>query len=374
MIPHRFGDPHAVMRFALQLAVRGIGRVEPNPAVGAVLVDDALNLVAAGYHGEFGGPHAEIDVLAAAGPRTRGATLFVTLEPCCHHGKTPPCTQAVIEAGVRRVIVATPDPAPHADGAGIRELEDAGIDVEVGLCREDAERLIAPFRTLVTQGRPYVHAKWAMTLDGKVASRSGDSMWISNEASRRIVHALRGRSDAIVVGSGTARHDDPLLTARPPGPRTPTRVVLDSRASLPLSSKLAVTADEAPVLVACGSHARSQDAERLRQAGIEVLFASNETANAEGWFDVVWLLQELGSRGMTNVIVEGGPTVLGAFFDAGLIDEFHVFIAPKTLGGGAAPSALSGLGREKIRDASCIVPLQTRPLGGDIYVRGIPAR
>src|SRR5438876_5484673 len=227
------------MRRALELAARGRGAVEPNPLVGAVVLDAAGQLVGEGWHRKFGAAHAEVNAFAEAGDQARGGTLVVTLEPCCHHGKTPPCTEAVLRAGIRRVVAAMPDPFPQVAGRGADLLRTAGVHVEFGVGKAEARRLNAPYLKLLATGRPYVHAKWAMTLDGKIATRSGNSKWISGEASRRRVHELRGRMDAIVVGIGTALADDPLLTARPPGPQTPLRVVLDSRGRTPLTSKLA---------------------------------------------------------------------------------------------------------------------------------------
>ncbi len=267
----RFDSEAAVMRHALAIAAQGIGYVEPNPAVGAVLVDENLNLIAEGFHERFGGPHAEVNAIAAAGERTRGATLFVTLEPCCHHGKTPPCSRAVIAAGVKRVVVATQDPAPHVAGGGIAELRAAGIEIELGVCEAEARRMVAPFATLMTLGRPFVHAKWAMTLDGKIATRTGHSKWISNRQSREIVHQLRGRMEAIIVGAGTALADDPLLTARPRGSRTPTRIVVDAQGKLSADSQLARTARETPVLLATTSAGDASRLQTLEQLGVEVL-------------------------------------------------------------------------------------------------------
>src|SRR5579884_2079657 len=220
------------MRRALELAEHGRGYVEPNPLVGAVVVRDG-QLVGEGWHQHYGEAHAEIHALAAAGEGSRGATLYVTLEPCCHFGKTPPCTDAVLRAGIRRVVAAMPDPFPAVAGKGAELLRQAGVTVELGIGEAEARRLNAPYLKLLEKRRPWVHAKWAMTLDGKIATRTGDSKWISNEASRRIVHALRGRMDAVIVGAGTALADDPLLTARPPGPRVATRAVLDSTGRLP---------------------------------------------------------------------------------------------------------------------------------------------
>src|SRR5947209_8912721 len=204
------------MRRALNLAERGRGAVEPNPLVGAVIVRDET-AVGEGWHRQYGAAHAEVNALAEAGAAAHGATLYVTLEPCCHHGKTPPCTDAVLRAGIGRVVAAMPDPFPQVAGKGAARLQAAGVAVEFGVCESEARRLNAPYLKLLATGRPYVHAKWAMTLDGKIATRTGDSKWISGDASRHLVHQLRGRMDAVVVGVGTALADDPLLTVRPPG-------------------------------------------------------------------------------------------------------------------------------------------------------------
>src|SRR5437660_9299144 len=240
------------MRRALELAERGRGYDEPNPLVGAVTVRDG-QIVGEGWHQRFGEAHAEVNALAAAGEAVRGATLYVTLEPCCHFGKTPPCTEVVLRSGVTRVVAAMLDPYPQVAGQdpqfagqGTAILRSAGIQVDVGLGEREASRLNGPYLKLLATGRPYVHVKWAMSLDGKIATRTGDSKWISGKASRHWVHALRGKMDAIVVGGGTARADDPLLTVRPPGPRTPVRVVVCGAHSLSLGSQLVRTARETP--------------------------------------------------------------------------------------------------------------------------------
>lgn len=366
----RFADPPAVMRRALELAARGIGAVEPNPPVGAVVVDDDLNLLGEGWHQRCGGPHAEVCALEGAGERARGATLFVTLEPCAHFGRTPPCAPLVVQKGIRRVVAAVQDPAPHADGAGFRILREAGISVEIGLLGDEARQLIAPFTKLMTCGLPYVHAKWAMTLDGRIATRTGSSRWISGEESRRIVHELRGRMDAIVVGIGTVLADDPLLTARPPGPRTATRIVVDSQARLPATSQLATTAREQPVLVAVSSAAPKERCDVLRELGIEVLQLSDTAAAQRPQVDLSALLQELGRRRMTHILVEGGSHLLGAFFDARLINECHVFIAPKLVGGEQARGPFAGLGVADLSEAVGVDVLSAQSIGEDIYLCG----
>src|ERR1043165_4425203 len=233
---------------AIDLARRGQGHVEPNPMVGCVIVQGE-EVVGEGWHKLFGSPHAEVHALNAAGERARGATMYVTLEPCCHQGKTPPCTDAIVAAGISRVVAAIEDSFPQVAGRGAAILREAGIAVEFGACAAEARRQNAPYLHLLRTGQPYVHAKWAMSLDGKIATRTGASRWISNKASQQRTHLLRGRMDAIIVGIGTALADDPLLTARPPGPRAPCRVVLDSRARLPLMSQLVRTAREVPTLV-----------------------------------------------------------------------------------------------------------------------------
>ena len=375
-VPLKFDSPSAVMWHAIEIASRGLGRVEPNPAVGAVLVDEHLNLLADGYHERFGGPHAEANALSDFAARFEdsgvreellaNATLYVTLEPCCHHGKTPPCSEAVINAGVRRVSVGIRDPSPHVAGGGIQQLQTAGVDVSTGLAEEQIRELNAPFLKRLETGLPWVHAKWAMTLDGKIATRTGMSKWISSEASRQRVHLLRGRMDAIIVGIGTARADDPLLTVRVPGPRTPARVVVDSAATLSIDSQLVRTVNEAPVLVAVSENAPAERIDALRDAGVEVVVAGR----AGDKVDLTKLLRELGGRAMTNVLIEGGGELLGAAFDAGLVDEAHVFVAPKFAGGDAAVTPVGGTGVEVIPEASQLRSQTVEQVGDDVYIHG----
>lgn len=350
---------------ALDLAARGQGRVEPNPQVGCVIVRDS-QVVGEGWHQQYGGPHAEVEALRSAGAQARGATLYVTLEPCCHFGKTPPCTQAVIAAGVSRVVAAMRDPFPQVAGQGLAELAAAGIQTQVGVLEREARTLLAPYLKLVTQGRPWIIAKWAMTLDGKISSHAGDSRWISGESSRRIVHELRGRVDGILVGRGTALADDPMLTARPAGPRTALRIVVDSRASLPLTSQLVRTAREIPVLLAVATDAPSDKCQQLRAAGCEVRLCQGMS-----WADRLDdLLAELGRRRLTSVLVEGGGVLLGSLFDADQIDEAHIFIAPKLIGGEHAVPPLAGRGREAISQAAQLYDAQFARSGDDIYIHG----
>jgi len=357
------------MARAIALAACGEGAVEPNPMVGCVLVQRG-EIVGEGFHERFGGPHAEIVALQQAGARAAGATAYVTLEPCCHHGKTPPCTQALIEAGVSRVVAAVSDPFPQVAGRGIAHLEAAGVTCDIGVRREEALWLMAPYRKLLATGRPWLIAKWAMTLDGKLATSSGDSHWISNEASRSVVHQLRGRVDAILVGSGTARADNPLLTARPADyadvRRIATRVVFDSSASLPLDSRLAKTARDVPVLIASSQDAPEDACHRLAEAGAEVWRCPDASHTAR----LSALLEELGRRKMTNVLVEGGSRLLGTLLDMGTVDEVHVFIAPKIAGGEAAMSPIGGAGVQRMRDALRLREIAIEELAGDIYIHG----
>ncbi|VTT97266.1 riboflavin biosynthesis protein : Riboflavin biosynthesis protein RibD OS=Pirellula staleyi (strain ATCC 27377 / DSM 6068 / ICPB 4128) GN=Psta_1878 PE=3 SV=1: dCMP_cyt_deam_1: RibD_C [Gemmataceae bacterium] len=353
------------MKHALALAERGRGAVEPNPMVGAVVLDAAGNLVGEGWHQKFGGPHAEVFALQAAGERARGGTVIVTLEPCCHHGKTPPCTDAVLRSGAKRVVAAMADPFPKVAGGGVKLLRDAGVEVEVGVCETEARRLNAPYLKLLGTGRPWVHLKWAMTLDGKIATRTGDSKWISGEESRAKVHQLRRRVDAVLVGRGTVVADDPLLTARPAGLRTAARVVVTASGDLPERCQLRATAREVPVIV----YTTAANAEKLtgwRADGAEVVpLPASDTGLSPNA-----VLADLGARRFTNVLVEGGAGLLGAFLDANAGDEFHVFIAPKFVGGDKAMSPVGGRGVELMRDALELAECVTEACGGDVYLHG----
>ncbi|GIW81615.1 MAG: riboflavin biosynthesis protein RibD [Gemmatales bacterium] len=352
------------MAQALALAERGRGYVEPNPLVGAIVVRDG-ELVGIGWHERFGGAHAEVGALKAAGSKAQGATLYVTLEPCCHHGKTPPCTDAIIAAGIRRVVAALVDPFSQVAGKGIDQLRAAGIRVDVGTCAEQARQLNAPYFKLIQTGTPYVHAKWAMSLDGKIATAAGDSKWISSEESRRVVHELRGRMDAIVVGIGTVLRDDPLLTARPKGARVPMRIVLDSHGRIPENAQLIRTIDEAPVVLAV-TDCPAERKDALTRLGCEVWSLSTRFNRP----DVTSLLEELGKRKLTNILIEGGAEVFGSFLDARAIDEVHVFVAPKLIGGTEAKSAVGGKGIAQIADALELEDRNVEARGKDIVIHG----
>lgn len=376
----RFASDEDAMRYALRLARRGFGAVEPNPQVGAVLTTADGQLIAEGWHQACGGPHAEVHALRAAGERARDAVLYVTLEPCCHHGRTPPCTQAVLAAGVRRVVVGCADPAPHVAGRGLQQLRAAGLAVEEGVCGVEATSLIAPFVRLQLQQRPWVHAKWAMTLDGRVASRTGHSRWISGPASLQYVHVLRSRMEAIVTGAGTVRADDPQLTVRlteagesefPAAARVPLRVVLDTHGTaVQAGCGLLRTLPLAPLLVCVGAGCAEAECERLRGLGVQVLRVDGGDGGDGGGVAIGQVLAELGRRGLTHVLLECGPALMGSFFDAGLVDELHVFVAPKLVGGGAALGPVGGLGLELIPGRGVLEDVSWRQLGDDLLLEG----
>ncbi len=350
-----------MMRRALTLARRGEGLVEPNPMVGCVLARND-RVIGEGYHRRFAHAHAEIDALASCQGSVRGVTAYVPLAPCCHHGKTPPCCDALIKAGVGRVVVGTLDPGPlggaskdHISRTGVERLRAAGVAVEVGVCEEEARRLIAPFAARTCHGRPYVIAKWAQTLDGSLATASGDSKWISCEASRRQVHRLRARVDAIVVGVGTVLMDDPLLTARDVRVRrVASRVVLDGRLGTPLSSRLIRSIDTAPtVIMTTVARSKSAPARRLIRQGVEVVGCRVW----RGVLDLADVLRRLAARDATNVLVEGGATVLTSLFARGLIDEAFVYIAPTLFncGLGIGDCGLSSLGEPELRNSQSAI-------------------
>jgi diaminohydroxyphosphoribosylaminopyrimidine deaminase/5-amino-6-(5-phosphoribosylamino)uracil reductase len=356
------------MQRALAEAERGRGCVEPNPMVGAVVVRDG-QMVGCGHHRRFGGPHAEVEALINAGSLARGGTLYVTLEPCCHHGKTPPCTEAIMEAGIARVVAAMRDPFPRVAGGGFARLSGAGVAVEEGLLADAARRLNGPYLKRLATGLPYVTAKWAMTLDGKTAVASGDSRWISGPRSRAMAHEVRGRMDAILVGIGTVIADDPDLTARPPGPRRAARVVLDGTARLPLDSRLARSARVTPVWVAVTQRAPNEQCAALKSLGCEILAFSGT-----GPIPIEPLLRELGRRGVTNLLVEGGGQVLGSFLDAHQVDAVDVFVAPLVEGGSHACTPARGLGVATMAEALRLDWQEVSLLDGDIRLRGtLPA-
>jgi diaminohydroxyphosphoribosylaminopyrimidine deaminase/5-amino-6-(5-phosphoribosylamino)uracil reductase len=362
------------MRRALQLAELGRGRVEPNPMVGCVLVKDGHE-IGRGYHSVFGGPHAEVEALAdCSHADVAQGTLFVTLEPCSHHGKTPPCVDLLIAKRPRRVVVAMVDPFPQVAGRGIAALREAGIQVDTGVLEQESRWLNGPYLKRLRTGLPWVIAKWAMTLDGAIATSTGDSKWITGERAREVVHAIRAQMDAIIVGSETVLCDDPMLTARPndPGlvPRRMVRVVVDRRFRIPELCHLVQTSQEVPVLIVSSEealHTHRTKRTRLEHAGVEVVhFPSPMPENLE----LGWLMKWLADRGATNVMVEGGGRLTGAFFDAGLVDQIDCFIAPRVLGGELGRRPVAGKNRDWMNQAKSLSRTTIEWCGSDVHLRG----
>ena len=352
---------------AIDLAEGGRGRVSPNPLVGAVIGrrDEVLG---EGFHEMLGGPHAEVEAIrAAAGRDLDGATLYVSLEPCCHHGRTPPCTEAIRAAGIARVVVASDDPSEHASGRGLGILRDEGVEVVVadGELAARARLLNQPFRKHTRTGRPWVLFKSAMTLDGKVATRGGDSKWISGEQSRQLAHHWRAQCDAVAVGIGTALADDPQLTARIDAVvRQPRRVVFDSLARLPLQSKLVRDARTVALTVVVSRAAPRTATDALATHGAEIVVATGENETAR----VRSALDHLGADGIGSILLEGGPHLAGAFLDAGEVDEMRLFLAPMVLGGRTARDPLEGEGVDAIADAARALTLDCDRVGEDLLV------
>jgi diaminohydroxyphosphoribosylaminopyrimidine deaminase / 5-amino-6-(5-phosphoribosylamino)uracil reductase len=370
-MPDMQTDDERFMRMALELAQLGRGSVEPNPMVGAILVRDGQEL-GRGWHREFGGPHAEVEALAAtreAGHDPRGATIYVTLEPCCHQGKTPPCTEALIEAGVARVVVAMTDPDARVSGQGLKQLQDAGVEVTEGVHEADARRLLAPYIKLRSRRRPWVICKWAQTTDGHIALPEGAGRWISGEAARAYVHELRSLCEGILVGIATVVADDPLLTNRSGRGGQPVRVVLDSRLQIPQHCRLMQTTRTAPLLVATtrsGAAANPQGVEELRGAGAEVL----ELPGGKSGVDLEALLEELGRREWTRLLVEGGARVLESFIYSGMADELLAFVAPRKLKVPAAGKGnLPRFDIERVRSDLSLETARPLPLGDDTLLR-----
>jgi diaminohydroxyphosphoribosylaminopyrimidine deaminase/5-amino-6-(5-phosphoribosylamino)uracil reductase len=356
---------------AVELAAKGTGAVKPNPVVGAVIAR-AGEVLGEGWHERYGGSHAEVNAIEACGLQDLAdATLYVSLEPCCHEGKTPPCTEAILQAGIRRVVIASDDPSEKASGRGLGILRDEGVEIVLaeGELATRARLLNQAFRKHARVARPWVLFKSAMTLDGKVATRGGDSKWISGEDSRELAHRWRASVDAIVVGIGTALADDPQLTARPDGllaeaGTQPQRIVFDSLARLPTTSQLVAAAEEIPLTIVVSRAAAHADTDALEAAGVQVLLATGENEPAR----VRSALDQLGALGVTSVLLEGGPHLAGAFFDAGEIDEVRLFLAPLLLGGSAARDPLEGEGVERISEAMRALSFDCESVGGDLLI------
>ena len=354
------------MRRALELAARGAGQVSPSPLVGCVISRDDGEVVGEGFYLYEGVKHAETLALEQAGERARGATAYVSLEPHAHQGRTPPCTVALIRAGVRRVVASIEDPNPLVSGRGFTHLREAGLEVEVGLLAAEAARLNEKYIHAMRHARPFVHLKLAASLDGRIATRTGDARWITNEESRARVHQLRHEYDAILVGAGTAGADDPLLTdrSRLPRHRPLTRVLLDERLRLSPDSQLARTAHETPLIVFTSDSADEHAATTLKSLGVEIVRVPR------GSRDLTAVLDELHGRSLQSVLVEGGATVAGMFLDAGLVDKASFFIAPLIIGGSDAKQAVAGAGATRIADAARLRDVEITRHGDDVEITG----
>jgi diaminohydroxyphosphoribosylaminopyrimidine deaminase / 5-amino-6-(5-phosphoribosylamino)uracil reductase len=372
-MPTRTDTDREHLARAIELARKGAGAVRPNPVVGAVIARDDV-IFGEGYHERYGGAHAEVNAIEACGMADLAdATLYVSLEPCCHEGKTPPCTDAIVQAGIGRVVVGSDDPTEKAAGRGLGILRDEGVEVVLagGELATSARLLNQAFRKHARTGRPWVLFKSAMTLDGKVATRTGDSQWISGEQSRALAHQWRASVDAVVVGIGTALADDPRLTARPGGQddetalRQPRRIVFDSLARLSPGSQLVSAALEIPLTVVVSRAAARADTDALEAAGVQVLLATGENEPAR----VSSALDQLGAQEIESVLLEGGPHLAGAFLDAGEIDELRLFLAPMLLGGSAARDPLEGKGVEQISEALRALTCECERVGEDILIK-----
>ncbi len=363
-------DDELFMRRALVLAAKGRGRTSPNPMVGAVVVRGG-SIVSEGYHARAGEPHAEVVALQNAAGAASGADLFVTLEPCCHHGRTPPCTDRIIQAGIRRVVIPTLDPNPLVSGGGVQTLREAGIIVERGLLSEEAASLNEAFTKFITCRTPFVILKAAVSLDGKIATRTGDARWISGEQSREHAHELRDQVDAIIAGIGTIRRDNPRLTTRlPEGGRDPIRVIVDGLGPLPLESQVFQAGAASRTWVAVAADAPAERVETLLGRGLTVL----EAGGFHGRIRLEHLLKRLGEREVTSVMIEGGEGIFTSAVEEGIVDKFLLFVAPLLVGGKTAPSLLAGAGVEEIGQALRLSRLRIEQLGDDLLIEGYRSR
>lgn len=359
------------MARAIELARQAEGRTHPNPVVGCVIVRQG-HIIAQGHHAYAGGPHAEVMALRQLGDATgAGCTMYVTLEPCCTHGRTPPCTSAVIARGVERVVVGSRDPNPDVHGKGLALLRDAGIEVRAGVLEAECDALNRAYFKRMRLGLPWVVAKYAMTLDGKLATRSGHSAWITGEAARRRVHELRDRLDGILVGAGTLRLDDPRLTCRAPGGRDPWRLILEARLEIDDDAQLLALESEAPTVIFASDDeavATEARAEALRARGVQI---ERVPCDARGRLDLEVVLRRAAALGLMSVLVEGGATVHGALMDARLVDEVYAFVAPKLAGGLGAPSPIGGEGVELMDRAVALEGVQIERFGDEILWHGL---
>lgn len=357
------------MKLALELAKKGLGRTSPNPAVGAVVVKDG-EVVGKGFHRRAGEDHAEVVALKEAGEKAEGAELYVTLEPCSHYGKTPPCTQAIIASGIKKVYAAVLDPNPLVSGKGIKRLRECGIEVEVGLLHEEAWEINEAFFHYITKGRPFVALKMAMTLDGKIATRSRDSKWVTGEKAREFVHRLRNTYDAVLVGIGTVLADDPMLNVRleEKDVRDPVRLIVDGFLEIPEESRIVKTAQKQKTIIYTSRKAQREKVQTLEGLGVEVVEVGEEADS----LPLEAVLLDLAQRGIMSVLVEGGSRINGYLWDRRLVDKVYWFIAPRICGGEKALSPIGGWGVERMEDAVYLQKTRVTRRGEDILIVGYP--
>jgi len=360
-------DDRYLIERTLKLASRARGMTSPNPMVGAVIVRDG-RVVAENYHKRPGTPHAEALAIGMAGDNARASTLYVNLEPCCHTDKrTPPCTEAIIEAGIKRVVIAMKDPNPRVSGRGIQRLRDAGIEVISGILEEKARRLNEPYIKYITTKKPFVILKVAMTLDGKIATPEGESRWITGDRSRRMVHRLRSSVDAILTAIGTVKADDPELTARVRGGRHPVRIVIDPRLEIPLNAKILLTPPETIIVTrdreGMDDPATDMKIKNLEKSGISIIFFKEK-------LDLNWLMERLGEREITSVMIEGGSSLNAHALEDWIVDKAMFFIAPRIIGGRESFPAVGGSGFKRLEDAYRLREVKFRRVGDDLLVEG----
>jgi diaminohydroxyphosphoribosylaminopyrimidine deaminase/5-amino-6-(5-phosphoribosylamino)uracil reductase len=360
-------DDQHFMQMALDLALGGEGFTSPNPMVGAVVVKDG-RVVGSGFHERVGGPHAEVNAIDSAGRLAQEATLYVTLEPCNHTGRTPPCTFKILEAGIRRVVIAMLDPNRHVVGGGAEFLKQQGVRVKIGVCREQAQKLNEAFIKYVGTGRPFVMAKCAATLDGRIATRTGDSKWVTGENARQFVHRLRHAVDAILVGINTVRTDNPSLTTRLSSGRgkDPVRIVLDTHLSISSDARLLQQTSDAPTILVVGEGVAQDKRKAFEKVGTRVIQSSLKN----GLIDMDALMDRLGTMQLTSLLIEGGSRVLGSAFNAGIVDKVFFFYGPKILGGDDGVPICSGPGAELMSQSIVVSDLSIHRFGDDVMIEG----
>lgn len=356
------------MKMALKLSKKGEGAVNPNPLVGAVVVKDG-QVLGTGYHKFYGGPHAEVYALEEAGSGAKGADIYVTLEPCSHYGKTPPCAEAIVKAGIKRVIIGAKDPNPLVSGRGIKLLKEKGIEIVTGILEEEARKINEIFIKYITTNRPFTIMKTAMTLDGKIATATGESKWITSEESREYVHKIRNRVMGIMIGVGTAIQDNPLLTTRikEGNGRNPKAIIVDSTLRIPIDSRILQTIDKREIIVACTKECNQDKEAKLKDMEVKIV---KTPQNEDKKVDLKYLIKELGKDGIDSILLEGGGQLNFSALDSGIVDKIMCFIAPKIIGGERAKTPVEGSGVERIKDVISLTNMEYRRIGQDLLIEG----